>query len=219
MQRISDSTVRRLSSYLRALDDFSFEGQPLISSRDLALLTGVTSAQVRKDLSYLGSLGQRGLGYMVEPLRKEIRAVLGLSRHWLLALVGAGNIGTALVSYEEFNQQGFKIVAVFDNSPDRIGHRLGGHMIEPVDRFPEVCNELSVEIGVIATPAQDAQAVADVMVTAGLRAVLSFAPRELHLPEHVMLRAVNMTHELESLSFMLNQGGTRAPSRRSPSLE
>jgi redox-sensing transcriptional repressor len=186
----------------------------LISSREIALLTGVTPAQVRKDLSCLGSLGQRGLGYMVEPLRSEIRAALGLSRHWLLALVGAGNIGSALVTYSDFDRQGFKIVAVFDNAPDRIGHRLGDHTVEPMVRFPELCTDLSVEIGVIATPAADAQGVADVMVTSGLRAVLNFAPKELQLPEHVMLRAVNMTHELESLSFMLNRETTQATSRR-----
>jgi redox-sensing transcriptional repressor len=214
MQRISDSTVRRFSSYLRALDDLSFEGQSLISSRQLALMTGVTPAQVRKDLSCLGSLGQRGIGYLVEPLRKEIRTALGLSRHWLLALVGAGNIGSALVTYPEFDRQGFKIVAVFDNAPERIGHQLGDHTVEPMQRFPELCSDLSVEIGVIATPPQVAQEVADVMVVSGLRAVLNFAPREVLVPEHVMMRAVNMTHELESLSFLLNQETSRPSPRR-----
>lgn len=214
MQRISDSTVRRFSSYLRALDEFYLEGHVVVSSRELALMAGVNSAQVRKDLSCLGSLGQRGIGYMVEPLRKEIRAALGLSRHWLLALVGAGNIGSALVTYPEFNRQGFKIVAVFDNAPERIGHQLGDHTVEPMQRFPELCSDLSVEIGVIATPPQDAQEVADVMVTTGLRAVLNFAPRELQLPEHIMMRAVNMTHELESLSFLLNQETSRPAPRR-----
>ena len=214
MPRISESTVRRFSTYLRSLDEFSLEGKPLISSRELALLSGVNSAQVRKDLSCIGSLGRRGLGYQVEPLRKEIRTILGLSREWLLALVGAGNIGSALVSYTDFDRQGFKIVAVFDNANDRIGQRLGSHTIEPITHFPDVVSRHSVEIGVIATPAHDAQEVADMMVTSGVRAVLNFAPRKLRLPEDVIHRAVNMTHELESLSFMLSQDTLRS-SRRS----
>ena len=152
-------------------------------------------------------LRRRGIGYRVDPLRREIRTILGLSRHWSLAVVGAGKIGSALVSYEEFDQRGFKIVAVFDNSPDRIGHRLGDHTIEPVTRFPELASERSVEIGVIATPSQHAQEVAEMMVDTGLRAVLNFAPRKLRLPDHVMQRAVNMTHELESLSFLLSHEG------------
>ena len=214
MERISESTVRRFSTYVRVLDDYSIEEKLLISSRELATLSGVTAAQVRKDLSCLGSLGRRGLGYMVEPLRVEIRSILGLSRRWLLALVGAGNIGTALVSYQDFADQGFQIVAVFDNSPERIGCRLGELTVEPMGRFPELWSEREVEIGVIATPARDAQEIADVMVTAGLRGVLNFAPRAIRLPDHVAHRAVSMTRELESLSFMLNRIDHNAGPRR-----
>jgi redox-sensing transcriptional repressor len=214
LDRISDSTVRRLSSYLRVLDELALDNEDIVSSHAIAARTGVTSAQVRKDLSCFGSFGRRGYGYEVDNLRAEIRAILGLSRRWRVGLVGAGNIGSALFSYKEFPRQGFDVVAVFDNSQDRIGHRLGEVVIEPMTRFFDVCAERRVEIGVIATPARTAQEVAEAMVVAGVRAVLNFAPGKLEVPGHVALRNVNMAVELESLAFVLNQTDTRPGSRR-----
>ena len=205
--RISQASVRRFSNYLHALDEFEAAGHEIVSSRELAAAAGVLPAQVRKDLSYLGGIGQRGLGYRVEALRAELRAQLGLSREWPLAVVGAGNVGSALVASADFTRQGFQVVAIFDQAPERIGLALGVHRVQSIERFSEVCEENEVEIGVIATAADEAQQVADLMVTVGLRAVLNFAPREVVLPEHVTVRAVNMARELESLSFSLTHLG------------
>jgi len=206
MDHISDSTVRRLSNYLRVLDEIESTGEDMVSSHGLASKTGVTPAQVRKDLSYFGSFGRRGLGYSVQALKTELKAILGLNKRWRVALVGAGNIGSALFAYKEFGRQGFDIVAVFDNAPDRIGERLADLVIEPVTEFAAVCRDRGVEIGVIATPPRFAQEIADRMVEAGLRGILNFAPRKLFVPRTVALRSVNMAIELESLSFALAQG-------------
>jgi redox-sensing transcriptional repressor len=214
MDHISDSTVRRLSNYLRVLEELDREADGLVSSQRLAEKSGVTPAQVRKDLSYFGSFGRRGLGYSVPHLKGEIRAILGLDRRWRVALVGAGNIGSALYAYKEFGRQGFDIVAVFDEAADRIGQALGELVIQPMDDFEPVCRERGVEIGVIATPAKDAQQVADLMVRVGLRGILNFASRKLFVPEAVALRTVNMAIELESLSFALAQAEQSRHGRR-----
>jgi redox-sensing transcriptional repressor len=213
MDRVSDSTVRRLSGYLRVLEECAAEHQRIVSSRALADRAGVTPAQVRKDLAAFGSFGRRGFGYDVAALRGELLEILGLTRRWRVALVGAGNIGTALFSYKEFPRQGFDVVAVFDNSHERIGHRLGELVIESMSSFAAVCAERRVEIGVIATPARVAQEIADRMSEAGLRAILNFAPRKLAVPRSVALRNVNLAYELESLSFLLRQQ-SRGPKHR-----
>lgn len=217
MDHISDSTVRRLSNYLRVLDELERDREDMVSSQGLAARSGVTPAQVRKDLSYFGSFGRRGLGYSVAPLKVEIRAILGLNKRWRVALVGAGNIGAALFSYKEFARQGFDIVAVFDSAPDRVGEALGELRIEAMADFEVVCRERGFEIGVIATPAQHSQEIADAMVRVGLRGILNFAPRKLFVPKTVALRTVNMAIELESLSFALAQNEPgRKPGRRLP---
>jgi len=207
MERISASTIRRLSGYLRVLDDLVEQREDLASSMELAERTGVSPAQVRKDLSHFGSFGRRGYGYEVDSLRTAIRGILGLSRRWRVAIVGAGNVGAALFSYKEFRERGFDVVAVFDNAPDRIGQRLGDDLvIEPMNRFAEIARERAVEIGVIATPAKAAQEAADAVVGAGVRALLNFAPRKLVVPRGVTLRDVNLAVELESLAFALAAG-------------
>lgn len=205
MARISESTVRRLSHYYRVLEEVAAEGKRMISSRRLAERERITSAQVRKDLSYFGTFGRRGLGYSVASLKGEVRAILGLDRRWRVGLVGAGNIGSALFAYKEFARQGFDIVAVFDDAPDRIGQMLGDLEIRPMEDFERICRERGVEIGVIATPAKDAQQIADLMARVGLRGILNFAPRKLFVPDAVALRTVNMAIEIESLSFALAQ--------------
>ena len=217
MDHVSDSTVRRLSNYLRVLDELEREGEDVISSQGLAERAGVTPAQVRKDLSYFGSFGRRGLGYAVAGLKGEVRAILGLDRRWRVGLVGAGNIGSALFAYKEFARQGFDIVAVFDDAADRIGEHLGELEIRPMADFERICRERKVDIGVIATPAKDAQQIAELMARVGLRGILNFAPRKLFVPPAVALRTVNMAIELESLSFTLAQDEqTRHGRRRFP---
>ena len=197
--------MRRLSHYYRVLEEVEAEGKRVISSRRLAEREGITSAQVRKDLSCFGSFGRRGLGYDVAHLREEIRAILGLDRRWRVAVVGAGNIGAALLSYGGFERQGFDVAAVFDRDPQRIGHRVGGHVVQDVAELAAAAARERFDIGVIATPVRAAQEVADLLVAADVRGILNFAPRKLFVPAHVSVRAVDMTMEFESLSFSLAQ--------------
>jgi redox-sensing transcriptional repressor len=205
LARISESTVRRLSHYYRVLEEVDAEGKRLISSHRLAEREGITSAQVRKDLSCFGSFGRRGLGYNVPHLRDEIRTILGLDRRWRVAIVGAGNIGAALLAYRGFAKQGFDVVAVFDRDPQRLGQRIGDLQVRDVADLPAAAADQRLDMGVIATPVRAAQEVADLLVAAGVRAILNFAPRKLFVPAHVALRNVDMTVELESLSFSLAQ--------------
>jgi redox-sensing transcriptional repressor len=172
---------------------------------------------VRKDLSYFGNFGKRGLGYSVPRLKKEIRLILGLNRRWRVALVGAGNIGSALFSYKEFRRQGFDIVGVFDVGADRVGQVWGRDLtVRHVDDLESETARLGMEIGVIAVPARAAQSVAERLVAAGMRGILNFAHRRIQVPAAVALRTVNLSIELESLAFeikALNAKGTR-PKRR-----
>ena len=219
MSRISEPTVRRLSHYYRVLEEVAAEGRRMISSHLLAEREGITSAQVRKDLSSFGSFGRRGLGYNVEHLRAEIRGLLGLDRRWRVAVVGAGHIGSALLAYPGFAAQGFDIVAVYDADPTRVGRVVDGLTVRPVAQL--AAGREACDIGVIATPGRAAQEVCDALVAAGVRGVLNFAPRKLHVPAGVALRSVDMTMEFESLSFALSRRGApprrRAPGRRARS--
>jgi redox-sensing transcriptional repressor len=212
MSEISESTVRRLSHYYRVLEEVQSEGKRLISSHRLAEREGITSAQVRKDLSCFGSFGRRGLGYPVDRLRDEIRAILGLDRRWRVVLVGAGNIGAALLAYRGFARHGFDLAAVFDREGSAVGRRVGGLVVRDIRELPELARAEPFDIGVIATPMDAAQPVADALVAAGVRGILNFAPRKLFVPEAVALRTVDMTMEFESLSYALIQ--TPAKRRR-----
>jgi len=211
LPQISDSTVRRLSHYYRVLEEVEGEGKRVISSRRLAEREGITSAQVRKDLSCFGSFGRRGLGYNVAHLRDEIRGILGLDRRWRVAIVGAGNVGAALLAYRGFAKQGFDVVAVFDRDPQRIGQKIGDLIVHSTDEMATIAAEQRVDMGVIATPVRAAQEVADQLVAVGVRGILNFAPRKLFVPPQVALRNVDMSVELESLSFALAQ---KPPARR-----
>ena len=201
---ISESTVRRLSHYYRVLEEVEAEGGRMISSHRLAEREGITSAQVRKDLSYFGSFGRRGLGYNVAHLREEIRAILGLDRRWKVVVVGAGNIGAALIAYRGFERQGFDVVAVFDRDPTRIGTTIGSFTVQDVGALGSVVAREGADLGVIATPPRAAQDVADALVAAGVTGILNFAPRKLFVPPHVAQRTVDMTMELEGLSFSVS---------------
>jgi redox-sensing transcriptional repressor len=210
--RISEPTVRRLSHYYRVLLEVEAEGKRLISSHRLAEREGITSAQVRKDLSMFGSFGRRGLGYQVRHLREEIRTILGLDRRWKVALIGAGNVGAALVLYPGFSAQGFDIVAAFDRDPSRIGQRLGPLTVQDVSEFRAAATREAFDLAVITTPVRAAQDAADLAVAGGVRGILNFAPRKLSVPEHIALRSVDMSVEFETLSFEITR--ERNPRRR-----
>ncbi len=203
MKRIADSTVRRLSLYLRFLEDFEQRGLETISSEELARRGGTTSAQVRKDLSFFGSFGKRGLGYSVGELSTRIREIMGLAREWRVIIVGAGKIGAALAEYRGFFQRGFHIAAVYDISPDKIGRVWDSHVIRDVRQLERDSAADPPDIAVLTVPADAAQATLDRIVKAGIKAVLNFAPVQLHAPSDVTLRTVNMAMELEGLSFAL----------------
>ena len=203
MKRIADSTVRRLSLYLRFLEDFEQRGLETISSDELARRGGTTSAQVRKDLSFFGSFGKRGLGYSVPELTRRIREIMGLGREWRVIIVGAGKIGAALAQYRGFFQRGFKIIAVYDSSPDKIGRSWDSHVVRDIQALERDTAREKPDIAVLTVPAEAAQATLDRIVKAGINAVLNFAPVQLQSPPEVTVKTVNMAMELESLSFAL----------------
>lgn len=203
VKRIAESTVRRLSLYLRFLEDFEQRGLETISSDELARRGGTTSAQVRKDLSFFGSFGKRGLGYSVPELSRQIREIMGLGRDWRVAIVGAGKIGAALAQYRGFAQRGFHIVAVYDSSPEKVGRRWDGHAVRDIRDLDRDASREPIDIAVLTVPADAAQATLDRIVKAGIKAVLNFAPVQLQAPADVAVKTVNMAMELESLSFAL----------------
>ena len=201
---IPDSTVRRMSLYLRSLQEAEDAGMATISSDDLAARGGTTSAQVRKDLSFFGSFGKRGLGYPVPELVAKIRDILGLDHTWRVALVGAGRIGSALFGYSDFQRRGFHIRAVFDSDPAKVGQAWGDLIIRSDADLETALRAEGIEIVIVAVPADAAQRVVNRVVSAGVRAVLNFAPVRLRAPAGVALRNVDMTTELEGLAFALN---------------
>lgn len=201
--KVSESTVRRLSLYLRYVQEAHARGQSTISSEELASRGGTTSAQVRKDFSAFGSFGKRGLGYSVAELLRALEEILGLDRRWGVALVGAGKIGSALFSYRNFQRRGFDIRAVFDTDPAKIGTGWGELRVRAEAELEEVLRAEEIEIGVIAVPAEAAQGVADRLVRSGIRAILNFAPVRLRVPDDVALRTVDMVVEMEGLTFTL----------------
>ena len=204
MRKIAESTVRRLSLYLRFLEEFEEEGMETVSSEALAARGGTTSAQVRKDLSFFGSFGKRGLGYSVPELLGRLREILGLGRRYRVAMVGVGKIGGALVQYRGFRQRGFDIVAIFDSDPGKIGKPWNGLIVQDAASIDTELTRSPVDIGVIVTPAEAAQPVADRLVKLGLKAILNFAPIQLVVPDDVVVKTVNLALELETLSYALS---------------
>ncbi len=199
-RRIPEATVARLPIYLRSLYELS-DGPGTISSERLAEMAGVNAAKVRKDLSYLGSYGTRGVGYDVEYLLYQISRELGLTQDWPVAIIGLGNLGRALANYRGFMARGFRVVALFDADPAKVGERVGDLEISHLDRLAGLAESLALAIGVIATPASTAQDVADRLVAAGVGSILNFAPVVLSVPPHVSVRKVDLSIELQILSF------------------
>ena len=203
MKRIADSTVRRLSAYLRFLEDFEGRGLSTISSDELARRGGTTSAQVRKDLSFFGSFGKRGLGYSVPELAGRLREILGLGRQWKIIIIGAGKIGAALVAYRGFKQRGFHILAAYDANPQKLGKSLEGVPVRNIGMLEKDVQRDPPDIAVVTVPSEVAQEVVDRAVRAGIKAILNFAPVQLQVPADVTVKTVNMAMELEGLAFAL----------------
>lgn len=205
-RKISDSTVRRLSHYLRALERRVGEASTL-SSEQLAVEAGTSAAQVRKDLSSFGSFGKRGRGYGTDELIERIRSILGVDRRWRVALLGAGRIGSALYEYGDFRARGFDVVAIFDTDPDKIGEVWDGVRILHPDALEGVVRDEGIELAVIAVPSEVAQSMVDVVVESGVRGIVNFAPRRIRVPAGVAVQDVNMVMEMEGLAFQLTELG------------
>ena len=213
-RKISESTIHRLSHYYRALTTLEREHFDTISSKELASREKLTPAQVRKDLSFFGSFGTRGLGYPVKELKEKIAFILGIDRSWNVALVGVGNIGSALVSYKEFARQGFNIKLLFDNDQRKIGSNHKGITVLGMDDLERQLKESKIELVILAVPASSAQAIVDHIVNCGVKAILNFAPIKLKVPDDVFIRTENMVMELEYLSFSLVNNLPRQSSRK-----
>ncbi|MFD6392447.1 redox-sensing transcriptional repressor Rex [Nocardia sp. NPDC055029] len=198
---IPQATVTRLATYLRVLAGLADEGVAIVSSEELAVAAGVNSAKLRKDLSFLGPNGVRGVGYDVAKLRTRIEDVLGLSQGHRVVLIGAGNLGRALVGYGGFGVRGFTVVGIFDNAPAVIGQTYAGLVVRDVEQLTEQIPALAPTIAVLAVPDEAAQDVCDRLVAAGLPSILSFAPCALLTPAHVEVRRVDLAMELQMLSF------------------
>ena len=193
--------------YYRSLSEFESKGHATISSEHLAKKERLTPAQVRKDLSFFGSFGTRGLGYQTRELKEKIAGILGVGRSWNVALVGVGNVGSALVSYKEFQKQGFNIKLLFDNDLRKINKNHKGILVSDVKDLTEKLKVDKIDMVIIAVPSQVAQEVADMVVSAGVKSILNFAPTQIKVPRDVVLRYVNMAMELEHLSFCLTNKG------------
>lgn len=205
--KIPEATITRLSVYSRFLNQVEQKGISTISSGEIAEGVGGTPAQVRKDLAYFGEFGTRGVGYTVSALNNEIKNILGLNQPWNLILIGAGNLGSALSHYQGFNDRGFHITAIFDNDIHKVGLNLNGIPIYPVSQLESYLVENPVEIGAITVPTQYAQDIADILVEGNIKGILNFAPVVLTVPEDVQVRNVDLTVNLEVLTYNLTCDG------------
>ncbi len=198
---IPKAVVNRLSYYLRELQRMVRDGKETTSSSQLGSMLGFTDAQVRKDLAYFGHFGYPGIGYRCEELITAIRRILGTDQQWPIAMIGAGNLGRALLGYRGFALQGFKIVAAFETDPEKIGKPIEGICVYHMDRLPKIARDLKIRLGLIAAPAAAAQFAADRLVAAGIEGIVNFAPVTINLPEGVSQIGVDLAMEFEQLSF------------------
>ncbi len=205
--RLSRASVGRFSLYLRHLETLLREGVSKVSSGQLGEALGITDAQVRKDLAWLGSLGHPGIGYVTAELIAAIRHLLGVDRPWLAALVGIGNLGRALLGYRGFAERGFRLVALFDTDASKVGTQVEGLTVHAAEAIPRVIAATGAELGLLAVPSESAQPVADALVAAGIRGLLNFAPVMLRVPPEVRLVSVDLTVQLEQPAFLVQTSG------------
>lgn len=202
-KEIPDIVVSRLPIYLRALSFLAEEGKEITSSQELGEKLGISSAQIRKDLSHFGEFGKQGTGYEIKYLEEQLRRILKIDEEWPVALVGAGDLGHALAHYNGFRGKGFRIAAVFDNNPVKIGKKMGNFVILDIESMPTVVEDQGIKIGIIAVPASEAQKVADLMVKAGIKAILNYAPITLRLPPEVRVQYIDPVVHLQRMTYYL----------------
>lgn len=207
-QKIPRPTVKRLSLYLRELETMLERGQTTVSSKQLGAALALTDAQVRKDLANFGQFGHPGVGYRTQELMTQLRKILGIDHVWRAAVVGAGNIGRALMPYTRFSRKGFEIVAIFDADPKAVGTEIAGHKVRPMSDLPKLVKEREIRIGIVAVPAPHAQAVADDLIRAGVTGILNFAPVRLDVHDAVSVVSVDFLLSLEQLAFQISLGLT-----------
>ncbi|PIQ89350.1 MAG: redox-sensing transcriptional repressor Rex [Candidatus Omnitrophica bacterium CG11_big_fil_rev_8_21_14_0_20_42_13] len=203
INKVPQAAVPRLSLYYRAL--LESRGKDYVSSDELSKLTNFTAAQVRRDLTYFGQFGTPGKGYEIEGLKKAILGILGTDKNWDVALVGAGNLGTALLSYKGFKQQGFKILSAFDNDLRKIGKTLEGITVQDISELEKTVSEQGIQIAIVATSTEGAQEVIDTLIRAGVKAILNFTPIRAQTPEEAIVLNIDLSIELERLAYFLTK--------------
>lgn len=200
---IPDIVIGRLPVYLRALTRLAVEGQEVTSSHELGRRLGISSAQIRKDLSHFGGFGKQGTGYQIAYLVDQLRQVLKVDQEWEVAVIGAGDLGTALLHYKGFADRGFRIACVFDNSPQKIGRKIGDFEVHPIDEMQKIIQERGIKIAMIAVPAEKAQEVADKLIEVGVRAILNYAPMTLNVPADVKVQYIDPVVQMQRMTFYL----------------
>ncbi len=195
--------IRRLTIYLRALMFLVDEGQEIISSEELGNKLGISSAQIRKDLSYFGEFGKQGTGYEIRHLREQLKRILKVDREWGIALVGAGDLGHAIVHYEGFKNRGFYIAAIFDKDPQKIGRKIRGLEVLDSRLLPKVVKEMGLKVAIVAVPANEAQKAVDTLVASGIKAILNYAPITLNVPAGVQIRCIDPVTRLQNMTYYL----------------
>ncbi|MDK2823364.1 MAG: redox-sensing transcriptional repressor [Clostridia bacterium] len=205
MVTVPKAVIKRLPMYFRFINQLIEQGTERISSRELSQLMGITSSQLRQDLSYFGEFGQQGYGYKVVTLKQAISSIIGLEKIYNAIIVGAGNMGKAIAGYPGFSRRGLKIIGIFDNNPEIIGNKLGSLDVLDVKTLPEFLNKNPVEVGIITTPASVAQEIADILITAGVKGIWNFAPVLLHGNKNVIIEDIHVGDSLMTLFFKLNK--------------
>ena len=202
-KKVSLTVIRRLPKYYRYLTDLSEKSVSRISSKELSVVTGFTASQIRQDLNNFGGFGQQGYGYNVEDLKNELGKILGIEKKYNAVIVGAGNLGQAITNYKSFEKAGFKVISMFDKNPRVIGLKLRDVEIRDIEDIEEFIKENNVEIGIITTPKESAQEVADIYIKAGIKGILNFAPTDLNVPEEIIIEDVRLNESLFILSYFL----------------
>lgn len=201
--RIPDIVIGRLPLYLRALSRLKQEGRDVTSSHELGRRLGISSAQIRKDLSHFGGFGKQGTGYQIDFLVEKLRNVLQVNHEWRVAVVGAGNLGSAISRYAGFGERGFRISWLFDADPSKVGQTVGSFRVQPISEITSSLKQQSCQIAMIAVPAEVAQQVADLLVAAGVRAILNYAPISINVPDGVMVQYIDPVVHLQHMTYYL----------------